>query len=173
VIRFNFLLPTLAAALLAVTLLPVSLFATDASCQPVFDAASKVLRTPAHVYTTTTVPGGKPRIGELIYAEGAIYVKTDGKWSRSRMTTQQMLDQEKENRQNTKGTCRYLRDESVSGETAVVYEENSESDDAKTVAQAWISKSKGLPLRTEMDMETTHISVRYDYANVHAPAGVQ
>jgi hypothetical protein len=46
-----------------------------------------------------------------------------------------MLKQEQENHQNTKGTCRYLRDESVNCEAAALYAEHSESADAKTDAQ--------------------------------------
>jgi hypothetical protein len=42
-------------ALLAVCLASVPAFASDSGCQTVFDAMSKVLTTPAHIYTTKTV----------------------------------------------------------------------------------------------------------------------
>lgn len=41
--------------------------------------------------------------------------------------------------------------------------------------QVWVSRRRGLILRQETDIDTgngnkTHMSVRYDYSNVHAPA---
>ena len=53
------------------------------------------------------------------------------------------------------------------------------SEDRTTDAQVWVSKSKGVPLREELDMNVggaagkSHMTLRYDYANVQAPAGVQ
>jgi hypothetical protein len=35
--------------------------------------------------------------------------------------------------------------------------------------RAAISKAKGLPLRSETDMEGSHISTRYEYGNVKPP----
>ena len=49
-------------------------FAADAACHPMFDAATKLLTVPAHSYTTETLPDGKSHTGELIYANGAIYL---------------------------------------------------------------------------------------------------
>lgn len=169
----------IAVGLLAALLNSTSAFATaDAACQPVFDSATKVLGASAHVYSTTTLPGGKSRTGEMIYANGVIYLLMDGKWIRSKMTTADMLKQEQENIRNAKTTCRHVRDELVNGEPAAMYTMQSENDEIKSGGQTWISKSKGLPLRTEEDVDTgdpnkQHMSIRYDYSNVHAPAGVQ
>jgi hypothetical protein len=146
------------------------------SCQPVFDAMSKVLVTPSHVFSTEgagTRAGAKSRNSELIYFGGAIYLKLNDKWIRSKMTAQQMLEQEKENRQHGKATCRYLREEVVGGEAAAVYSAHSENEDVKSDGQVWISK-KGLPLRQELDIDIgdpskMHHSVRYEYSNVQAP----
>lgn len=145
------------------------------SCQPVFDALSKVLVTPSHVFSTD---GAGPRAGakpesESIYFGGAIYLKVNGKWIRSKMTAQQMLDQEKENREHGSATCRYLREEIVGGEAVAVYNAHSENEDVKSDGQMWISK-KGLPLREELDIDIgdpgkMHKSVRYEYSNVQAP----
>ena len=162
--------------LLAVCVTSAPAFASDSGCQPVFDALSKVLATPAHLYTTepsSSHPGNTPRSGELIYFGGAIYVKASGKWIRSTMTAQQMLEQEKENREHGTATCHYLRQESVSGEVAAVYSVHSENNDIKSDGTLWISK-KGLPLREELDIDVnnpskTHHSIRYEYGNIQAP----
>lgn len=176
----NCLLNRVSVALVG-SLLALPALAMDRACQPVADANSKLLATPTHISTTTTAAytGGKPRITESIYAGNAIYVNAAGKWSRSQMTPQEMLKMEQENRESKKGTCRYVRDESVNGEAAALYAESSDTEDAKTNAQTWISKSRGVPLRTEIDMDVggsmgkSHMSMHYDYTNVQPPAGVR
>jgi hypothetical protein len=155
---------------------PARLAAQD-SCQPTYDAMSKVMSTPAHLYSTMT--GGQnsadKHTTEVIYIGGATYVKVSGKWSRSPMTTQQVMQQEEENRKASKTACKYLRDESVNGEAAAVYSTHSDRADVgiKSDGQIWISKSKGLPLKIEIDISsdgsTNHHSTRYEYANVQVP----
>jgi hypothetical protein len=159
-------------------LLAASAWADD--CQPLHDATIKVLSTPNHVYTTQTADflRGKTRLSESIHINGAIYVNINGKWTRSRMTAQDMAQQEQENWKNSKVTCQHLRDESVNGEAAALYNVHTVTEDTTTDAQVWISKSKGVPLHEELDMNVggmagkSHMSMRYDYANVQPPAGV-
>ena len=84
-----------------------------------------------------------------------------------------MLEQEKENREHGKATCRYLREEVVGGEAAAVYSAHSENEDVKSDGQVWISKN-GLPLREELDIDIgdpgkMHHSIRYEYSNVQVP----
>jgi hypothetical protein len=152
--------------------------AAEDNCQPTYDAMSKVMTTPTHIYVTmTAVPnnGDKPITAETIYAAGSAYVKVNGKWTRGGMTLQEVMKKEEENRKNSKTTCRYLKDESVNGETAAVYNTHSETGDIKSDGQIWISKSKGLPLRQEFDIDSggpggkNHQSVRYEYTNIQPP----
>jgi hypothetical protein len=152
--------------------------AAEDNCQPTYDAMSKVMTTPTHIYVTmTAVPnkGDKPITTETIYAAGSSYVKVSGKWTRSPITPQQVLKREEENRKNSKTTCRHLKDESVNGETAAIYSTHSETDDTKSDGEIWISKSRGLPLRQEFDIDAGgpggkhHHSVRYEYTNVQPP----
>ena len=158
------------AALLSLATTPI---AAQGSCQPVFDAMTKVINTPSHVYNTAN-DAGKTRTMETIYAGGAIYVKVKDKWTRSRLTPQDMLKQEQLNRQNSKYSCRYLKDEPVNGEAAALYSAHSENPEAKSDSQIWISKNKGLPLRQELDINAegggkNHYSVRYEFGNVKPP----
>ncbi len=169
-----------AGVFLLATGFTVPVRAADNGCQPVFDAMTKVLATPTRLYVTggAAVGKNKPQNSEMIYAGGAIYLKLGEKWTRSTMTAAAMLKQEEENRRTAKYSCRYLREETVNGETAAVYANHSETEDIKSDATVWISKSRGLPLRTEGDYDTgdpakTHASIRYDYSNVRPPAGVQ
>ena len=166
------------ALLFAVWFAATSANALDGTCQQVFDAMSKMVTMPTHVYTTEASAfraGGKPTTNETIYAGGAIYTNVNGQWIRSTITPQEMLQQEQENRKQNKATCRYLREESMNGEGAAVYSTHSETQDAKSDAQLWISKSKGLPLREELDIDVggklgkSHHSIRYEYRNVQPP----
>jgi hypothetical protein len=155
---------------------PARLAAQD-PCQPTYDAMSKAMSTPTHIYMTMTgVPNSADKhTTEVIYIGGATYVNVGGKWSRSPMTSQQVIEKEEENRKASKMTCKYLRDEAVNGEAAAVYSTHSDRADMgiKSDGQIWISKSKGLPLKNEIDItsggSTNHHSTRYEYANVQAP----
>ena len=161
--------------------------AAQSGCQLIDDAMNKVMTFPTHIYgAMSSVPssGANPRSdeashSETIYVGGSAYVKVSGKWSRSEWTPQRIMKQEQENRQQSKSTCRYLRDESVNGETATVYSLHSERSDVGQMhvtsdGEVWISKSKGLPLRDEMDVDAgsgikDHHSVRYEYTSVQPP----
>ena len=169
---------TIAVVALTIFSFVTPALAADAVCQTIFDAATKIFAVPTHAYTTQILPGGKSRNIEAIYTNNAIYASDNGKWIHSRMTAQDMLKQEEENIRNSKSTCRHVRDEMVNGEAAALYVAHSENDGIKSDAQTWISKSKGLPLKTEEDIDTgdgdkRHMSIRYEYGNVQAPAGVR
>ena len=146
--------------------------AAQANCQAVDNAMNKVYTTPTHLYNTMD---GKSK-NEIIYVGGVIYDNVRGKWARSQLTLPQLMKMEDENRRNSKYTCRYLRDESVNGEMAAVYSTHAERSDMgiKSDGQVWISKTKGLLLRQEEDIDAgvgakNHHSTRYDYANVQPP----
>jgi hypothetical protein len=160
---------TLGIALLGSTPLPAQ------GCQPVDDAMKKIFTTPTHL-STTMMLAGQPVKNELIYAGGVIYENVHGKWSRSAVTLQQVMKIEDDNRRNSKTSCRYLRDESVNGEPAALYSTHAERSDMgiKSDGQFWISKSKGLALRHEEDIDDgagrkRHHSTHYDYSNVRPP----
>jgi hypothetical protein len=62
-----------------------------------------------------------------------------------------------------------LKDELVNGEMAAVYSVHEVSPKSTSDSKTWISKAKGLPLRSDTDMEGSHISTRYEYGNVKPP----
>lgn len=163
------------AALAIISVNPSRASAAD-SCDPVFNALTKVLTTPSHSYSThTTSNGSKTISAEMIYMQNKGYMRINGKWMENPETPGEILQQEQENRKNGKATCRLVRDESVNGEPAALYSLHSESENGKEDAQMWISKRTGLPLREEMDMDVggsggkSHLSTRYEYGNVQAP----
>ena len=88
------------------------------SCQPLQNAAAKLATTPTHIYATTVSGTDKPTITEMIYAKGAVYGKVGGSWMRTALTPQELVAQDQEKQKN--GSCQYLEDESIGGETAAV-----------------------------------------------------
>ena len=146
------------------------------SCQPVFDALQKLVTTPSHSYTTSTAAkGGTQQTGETIMVHGKKFIRANGRWMDPRVTTAEVLDQEKENEKNGKSSCQLVRSESVNGESASLYRMQRETENFKEDSQVWISKSTGLPLREEQDMDyggtigKRHNSGRFEYGNVQPP----
>lgn len=149
----------------------------DSACQAVLDASEKLYSTPFHMYSTQAgalVGNGKPMSSEMISTGGTDYVLYAGKWITS--STADRKARGERNRNNARNvSCRYLRDESVNGESAVVYSTHEESAHGKTDTQNWVSKGKGLILRQEIDIDTggangkSHLSSQIDYSNVQAP----
>jgi hypothetical protein len=144
------------------------------SCQPVFDALTKITATPSHSYTTTTA-GGKSRDTETIMVQGKKYIRVSGKWMVPGVTTAAVLAQEKEIEKNSKASCQIIRIEPVKGEAATVYSLRREGQGFKEDSQIWISKTSGMALRAEQDIDMggeigkEHRSAHFEYSNVQPP----
>ena len=143
--------------------------AAQDDCKLVLGAMIKVFDTPTHAYVTMEV-SGKPLTGESIYVGGLIYAKYNGKWSAG-TPVKELKEMVEKNLQANKTTCRYLKDELVDGEMAAVYSVHDVSPRSTSDSKTWISKSKGLPLRTETEMgkDKNHVSTRYEYGNIKPP----
>jgi hypothetical protein len=150
--------------------------ASDAACQSVIAALEKNLTTPYQIYMTHTnaaLHNGKPVISETVFVGGVKYVMVNAKWTTIPVSTEDNKTIEAEIRKNS--TCHYVRDESVNGESTTLFAMHTYTDDETSDNQIWISKSKGLILKQESDIEIssnfpkTHASARYEYSNVVAP----
>jgi len=147
------------------------------SCQPVYNALTKLITTPSHSYSTQTAPlvNGQQRTVETIYVQGKTYMLARGKWMVSPATPNDILQQELENEKQGKSSCQFVRNESVNGEAAAVYSMRRETDTANEDGLIWISKTSGLALRKEVDMDyggklgKMHLVARYEYTNVKPP----
>lgn len=171
----------------AIALLTGFALAADPSCELVADATAKNFTIPTHIYSTETASytGGRPRNSETIYLNDKAYVQVNGRWRVSPMSPKAMLEQLREARKEAKpdsrdiSTCRFVRDEVINGEAASLYSEHTENEVGKSDSRAWISKSRGLVLKLEQDMDLggaagkSHRVSRYEYTNVQAPAGVR
>jgi hypothetical protein len=161
-----------AAGLPARSAQPARPAADTSSCKAVFDAMNKTLDTPNHSYMDGI--GGAQK-GEMITVNGDRYLLVNGKWSKSRMTVAATKAQEEENIKTAKViTCKRIGDEIVGGDAATVYSEHSENEDTKSDGKVWVSKTRGVLLKNEIELDTgeatkQHITIRYEYGNVKAP----
>jgi hypothetical protein len=153
----------------------VAAHAADA-CRPVFDALTKVATTPSHSYTTSTaISGGRSAEAETIFANGQKYIRVRGKWMRIPVTSQGVLEQEKEKEEKGKSTCQLVRSESVNGDATMLYAVHREYEEVEENGQMWVSTRTGLLLRVEEDVDNRgnnkqeHQSTRFEYGNVRAP----
>jgi hypothetical protein len=141
----------------------------DATCKLVFDATAKGLTTPNHSYMKLSLPnvnGGKPADSETINTGKARYTRgADGKWTPS-MSPQDNLDQMADNRKENQYTCRFIRDETVDGVAASLYEFRG---DTGLITKTWLSKSNGLPVHVINDAGSMHSEQRFVYGPVSVP----
>jgi hypothetical protein len=149
-----------------------------AACRSLIDAERKTIATANHSYSTRAAagPGQKTRTVEAITVGGVIYVEYNGKWKRSPATPARMLAQMDSNLATTRNfSCAHVGDESVAGTAASVFTTHTDNEGVKADTRIWVAKGSGLVLRVEDDQDTgggdkAHVSIRYDYTNVRAPA---
>jgi hypothetical protein len=134
----------------------------------VANAFTQIHTVPTHVYTTTKI-NGQSFSSEIIYANGSLYMKMNGKWSLAGSIKDMEQVENKGPHANSKDTCRYVKDESVNGQAAAVYSTHSETPKGTIDLQMWVSKPKGLMLREDTNSSGAVMSSRYDYNNVKAP----
>jgi hypothetical protein len=133
------------------------------------DAFNKVHNTPTHVYTTTKI-NGQSFSSEIIYAAGFMYVRSNGKWtSGGSIKDMEQSEKQLQHDANSKDVCRQLKEESINGEVASVYNSHSETPKGTIDLQFWISKANGKLLRQDTTGNGVLMSSRYDYSGVKPP----
>ena len=162
--------------ILAITIaLPVR---AASGCEAVIAADLKVLQVPSHLYMTQTegLHGSPTRNAETIYLNDVMYVMVQGLWRKSPISIQELAAGKKQSQQKV-SSCSVVRDEAVNGEPATVYKVHSQTADDTVDTQIWISKGRALPLKAINDIDVgggaggrSHTEIRYEYANVAAPA---
>jgi hypothetical protein len=143
-------------------------------CKAVVDTLHKLTSTPYHSYMVETL-NGKTSNAETIFVGDTYYVQINGKWMVSPISAQDTKKIEQRNMKNVKNSsCQEVRDDAVNGESATVYTSHSVTERGTADTQMWISKSRALLLRQDIDMAGTsfknHTSTRFEYGDVKAPS---
>jgi hypothetical protein len=148
---------------------------SDPACKPLSDALDKLITMPYHLFTTHTGATGNKN-SETIYTADSVYVLMNGKWHPAPDTRKDMAEMKKEQEQKAKtSTCKYVRDEAVNGEAAALYSTHDETEVGKIDSEIWVSKSKDLIVRQDIDIDVggaigkSKTSSRFEYNNVQAP----
>jgi hypothetical protein len=169
-----------AAALGTTTAIAAQSTGVSPACKPPLDAERKTITTPHHLLSTSesSGSGGKVERSEAISVNGAMYLLMAGTWRRSPITSKDELDQLNSNLASAKAySCQYTGDGSSGGVPTSVYTAHTENNGVINDARIWVAKGNGLVMRVDSDLNTgahdkRHLSLAYDYTNVHAPAGV-
>ena len=171
----------LVALLVAATPVGAAAQSAPAACRPLIEAEKKQIMTAHHVYMTERPLGAaaKEKTSESIFAGGVMYIQIDGAWRRSPMSPRELLEQLERNLSTAKAySCQQVGHESVGGASATVFTAHTENEGVVGDTRTWIANATGLPVRQDEDLDTgmgdkRHMSLRFDYADVHAPAGVK
>jgi hypothetical protein len=143
------------------------------TCDVLYNAGIKTLQTPHHVYSTKTpVHGVKLPSGVSIFAGGIEYILLDGKWQRSRMTPQDMIENAQEKLKTHPDICTAAGAENINGQAVTTYKVHNNENE--TDSQVQILISSGLLLGQSVTMpDDSRMDIRYEYTNVQPPAGVK
>jgi hypothetical protein len=172
------------AAVLAALILPtVAKVVHAGGCDVPLSAMNRLWQTPSHQYMTETAGylKGKTSTSEIITTHTDRYLLINGSWHHSAVGKEEVAQMIEANEQNVrKDECTFVRDETVNGESAALYNTKHKTEDDSSTTQIWISRKTGLPLKLETDMDVgggaigkSHRSLRVDYTNVVPPPGVK
>jgi outer membrane lipoprotein-sorting protein len=149
--------------------------AVDPDCQAVEDASKKQQSVPYHMSSTSSFGSGPAKTTQGVVVDGILYTLVNGQWvSMALPPARPRVNDADGAKTGLKQLCQHVRDEPVNGEDAAVYSIHSETPPGNVDQSMWISLSKGLPLRMDMDFtskngDKSHSSIRYDYNNVQKP----
>lgn len=174
----------LATALLLSCWMPlccVAATAGKADCAAVYAALGKLATTPNHQFMATR-SDTHPGVGsdEVIVTRDAMYVQVKGQWHAHAYNGAESRRQIEQGARTAPDRCLHVRDESVDGVAASLYQtQNADGDGSSVDTQLWISSATGLPLRQRIDVDVggkqgkSSTEVRFDYSDVVAPAGAK
>jgi hypothetical protein len=155
----------------ALTALALSGHAAE-SCDALYNASIKALQTPHHVYSTKTLANGtKAPGGESIFAAGREYVLIGGAWKRSPMTPQDMIEAAQDKLKTHPDVCTAAGTETINGQPVTVYKVHNNESETDSLVR--VLKSSGLLLGQTLTLpDGARMEIRYEYAHVQPPAGV-
>ena len=163
------------AALLGIVGMFAATGARADDCDAVMTATLTQMNIPYRATISFSNLNGKPATSEMIYAGGKIYVQMNGAWQLSPMTVQEMTDQMKTNYKTSKHSCQHVGDDSVGGQAASVYTANFQSPRSHSDNRIWISRSRGVLLKTWAHITEGNqaMTTIYEYDNIQPPVGVK
>jgi hypothetical protein len=143
-------------------------------CSTILNAVLAVSKTPYSATIANSGPQGAAGTDQVIFTGSMMYLQSRGTWHALPMTGKEIADEAIEKSKTTKQTCQRMGDESVGGEAATIFSSYSETEAGKVDSRIWISKSRGLALKTEVHLPALMMMVEtFKYGSVQPPAGVK
>ena len=167
-------------------------YADAAACKSLQDAMTANTKTPYHSFATITFIYAAPmtvadrnlklpssQSSETIFTGKEIYVRLlPGKWRDMPTSLEQFRAQVQASMAGLTD-CQRLQDQTVNGATLAVYVGATKEKNGPVQTKVWVS-AKGIPVKSETDIEIghtpggdmihQHLSTRYEYGDIHAPA---
>lgn len=141
-------------------------FADD--CVAVRSAMMTVATTPYTTTVTKTDGQGKKTVSQAIQTATTKYVQSHGKWYAMNISENDLLDTLK----TTKMSCQRIGTDSANGLPAVIYKVHRDNDGTLLDEKTWIS-AKGLPLKSEGQVDGSTYEALYDFTRAQPPAGAR
>jgi hypothetical protein len=164
----------LSAGATAAALLIAAVPAAADDCAALNAAATAQATLPYASTTVTTTPGKPDRHSEMIVVDDMLYQKDEGgSWQALPYDSQKVIDAIGDAAAGTHH-CRKTGSEPVDGEPAAIIIDRP-GDAGKTgEARYWISDSRGLPLKLELQGEGGKmIREHWRYDSIQAPSGAK
>jgi hypothetical protein len=153
--------------------------ADNAACEAVLQAVIKQTTVPVHQKITieSAASPGKPLQSELIHLGDTLYMQIQGRWMTRPYDAAKVAEDARQAMVNAEHSCTLVRSEAIDGQAAELYGVTGKTPTGTSESQIWISRASGLPLRQQTTIQEqgkTRVQheVRFDYADVKAPAGV-
>jgi hypothetical protein len=142
-------------------------------CDAIFNAMVAQVKVPFVVQATQTPTKGPAQKMETRIVGGKSYFFVQGAWHSEPVTPDEMIADLTEEKNLVKQTCSIAGDEPVDGKPATVYEAHIDNQGEKSDNKLWVSKTTGLPVKSEARMREGTIAQTFRYDGVEAPAGVR
>jgi hypothetical protein len=160
----------LAVSLCAIAALP----ARADDCANMMNTMIAHIGTPYAATMTTQTPGGETKTMKTVSSGGMMYVEMPDGWKSMAMDPKEQADMMRKAAATAKETCHHAGDEVTGGEPSNVYIAHVENRGSVSDNKVWISKSRGLVMKTDVQIQGgQHVTMTFDYNNVMVPAGAK
>ena len=162
----------LGAMLVAVTAFLGGSAHADPNCDAILKAMTKQYNTPYMLNMTMNTPFG-PRTSRSIHIGDKLYLNLQGHWQVVAFDPRQEAETMRKRAASVKQTCSTKRDEKLNGEPVTVHVAHVDNKGAISENTLWVSKTTGLPLKTQISFHGASMVTTLDYKHVKPPLGVK
>jgi outer membrane lipoprotein-sorting protein len=137
-------------------------------CAAVKDAVIAQTKVPYAASTVMALGSAPATTTQSISTGGRLYFQVNGTWQSTPHDAQKEVD--KANAASKTGSCTHESDATVNGESTAVFLVHYKTEHSESDNRLWISKSTGLPLKTDVQFKDgIKVSIAFRYDNIQPP----